>query len=168
MKIILIVEWSGARPPTKWYNWLSSLGIQVGDETPLRSGGKALQGGILFFDNLSQARAVALLAENMGASSIKLGKFSEISPLAEKAKAEMSERFEQTLGRRGRPPLPSPYTVTCMDEMETFEVNHQPLFCPSCGSFSVNFREGTKDRFKTPEGTMLQIWLTTRFQQVTV
>ena len=168
---ILVIEWDGKRPPTRWYNRLHKLGlITSGDKeiSPMarREGrsGVVSQEGALILNTESEARALAHLATDLGAKAVTLGHM-EITELSMSREDQIvMNRIQSTLGRRGRPETPKNWVVTCLDEMISYEVWGQwPVHCKTCGSFHVSIHEGNQVTGSLSGTDLWSQWSRSRF-----
>lgn len=152
---IVLIEWDGKKPPSVWYHRLKKLGLVISgnkDQSPLTRrqtfAGVAFQEGAILTVSESEARGLAWLAKDCGAKSVSIGKIEFSEMLMTNADAAVLNRIQQTLGKRGRPVKDvqdQDWTVTCLDEMKSFEsFGREPVHCPSCGSFHIRLREGKR------------------------
>lgn len=171
---LLVIEWDGNRPPTRWYNRLASLGLYIRgskEQSPLARRkaptGVVHQEGALFLESLSQAKTLALLAKSMGAVTVTVGETRILNTLMTNQDRDALTRIHTTLGRRGRPPKDDNYAVTCHDCLHTTEVlGQEPPNCELCGSFRITVRQGKKVRLKSitdQDMPLMRQWLNTRF-----
>lgn len=171
---LLVIEWDGKRPPTRWYNRLASLGLYIRgskEQSPLTRRqaptGVVHQEGALFLESESQAKTLALLAKRMGAVTVTVGETRILDTLMTNEDREALTRLHSTLGRRGRPPKDDYHTVTCHDCLHTVEVfGQEPPNCQLCGSFRISVREGKRVRLqsiKDADMPLMRQWINTRF-----
>lgn len=171
---LLVIEWDGKRPPTRWYNRLASLGLYIRgskEQSPLTRRqaptGVVHQEGALFLESLSQAKTLALLARQMGAVTVTVGETRVLDTLMTNADRQALTRIHSTLGRRGRPPKDDYFTVTCHDCLHSVEVyGQEPPNCQLCGSFRISVRDGKRVRLQDIQDKdmpLMRQWLNTRF-----
>jgi hypothetical protein len=146
---LLLIEWDGGKPPTRWYNRLARLGLTSRrgekqanhDKSPLlrrlEKNGVVAQEGALFVSSESLARTLGQEARLMGARSVMLtqAKIKEIvdaSPQDKKAHQMMEKEF----GTRGRPSKTKPqvFYVICHEEKVIHKTDGEVFRCPVCGS----------------------------------
>lgn len=168
---VLIIEWDGDRPPTRWYNRLHKLGLTTrGDKeiSPLarREGrsGVISQEGALVLNTDSEARALGHLAEELGAKAVTIARM-EVEELGMTQQDQLvMNRIQSTLGRRGRPETPKNWLVTCLDEMRSYEEwGRWPVNCKHCGSFHIATHEGNQVTGALSGKTLLDQWRGSRF-----
>lgn len=177
---IVLLEWDGRKPPTRWYDRLDDLGLRVrGDKeySPVerrlsrrQSEGKTavvFQESTIMCESESTAKTLAHIAGSMGAH-VQLVSASIVDMNLSTRDAEIMQRLDNTLGRRGRRPGdPSEWCVTCYEECVSMK--HREAFyvvsCPSCASMSFNAVPGDVMRYKVPDGELLEVWMRHRFSR---
>jgi hypothetical protein len=184
--IVVAIEWDGAPPKMTWYDRLHKMGIYVRGgnreefESPLarrKSRDKGHNNGIVFQEGLylcrndSVAMQIGDQAREFGATNVLIGKmFLNEFSLDEKDIAVL-EAFHQRMSQRGRKSQADAgtYTITCMDELATFEseLDSQPVACPSCNSFRFQAHPGHMKTYQYPKSMQnvnaWDFWLRTRF-----
>jgi len=169
---IVLVEWDGKKAPTKWYNRLRELGLKIQGNhelSPLARresayGGVVFQEGAILTPSYSTARALGILANELGAKSISIGEMMTTHLVMNDADAAVMQRIQNTLGKRGRPEASQDWAVTCYDCLNTTETTgRNPVNCPVCGSFHIKARVGYKNVTEDPGGTIGNGWKNTRF-----
>jgi len=170
---LLVIEWDGKRPPTRWYNRLASLGLYIRgskEQSPLARRkaptGVVHQEGTLFLESLSQAKTLGLLAKSMGAVTVTVGETRVLDTLMTYQDKEALTRIHATLGRRGRPPKNDYHAITCHDCLHTVEVfGQEPPNCQLCGSFRISVRAGKQVRLRETGDSdpIMRQWINTRF-----
>jgi hypothetical protein len=168
---IVIIEWDGKRPPTKWYSRLERMGLKVAgdmEKSPLDRRSAAIgvihQEGAIVVDNESSARILGHLAYELGARAVSVGTLhlSELEMSTEDTHA--LNRIQSVLGKRGRPTAAKQiFAVTCHDCLCTTEYEgFNPINCPKCGSFKIEYRLGTPVLFKSIDKNW-KGWVASRF-----
>ena len=81
-----------------------------------------------------------------------------------KADEAAIKRIDTVLSRRGRRPTPSVFSITCMEEMRTFETEAVAgLRCPSCSGQQIRVHHGATVGYQDPGGDVFSAWQRTRF-----
>lgn len=173
---IVLVEWDGQKPPTTWYARLRKLGLVISgnkDQSPLTRRqtyvGVAYQEGAILTTSESEARGLAWLAKDCGAKTVSVGKIEFGEMMMTNSDAEVLNRIQMTLGKRGRPTKDiqdQDWSVTCLDEMKSFETyGHEPVHCPNCGSFHIRNREGKRPitNSNQDEKSLIAAWTNLRW-----
>lgn len=150
---IVLVEWDGGVPPTKWYNRLKSFGLFVSgnkDQSPLdrrlshKGEGVIFQEGAILVPQEGTAKVLACLATECGARAVSIGHITLTDDIGLTANDKAAlDRVQAVLGKRGRPVPSADWAVVCYDCLETNSVNgRQPVSCPHCSSFHIKIRQG--------------------------
>lgn len=175
---VVMVEWDGGRPPTKWYNRLSALGLnsrvkpkETDTENPMKrryddGAGVTFQEGALILEQESTARMLEHLAISLGAKSAMTGFFKPVNSSLSNEDALVMAKVKSTLAKRGRPPVKQEYVISCRDcgHTSTAEVT-RPVNCPQCGSFLFWQRVGSRVKLHDYRGlSLFENWLYTRFE----
>src|SRR3990167_9314034 len=179
---LILIEWDGLKPPTRYYNRLHSLAIFVsGDkkqspiERRLHSQGSAVvaQEGSVLCSSESLARTIALLAQECGAKYVAVGQVDLHTKIGEKLKVSEQDRqalarIESILGKRGRPPAEEDaqmFAVTCLEEIRGYDHHTQVILaCPGCGGMLFKCRPGKIATYVYRDGeNVLDWWRKSRF-----
>ena len=164
---VIMIEWDGRIPPTKWYDRLHRMGLKVrGDKdvspvarrmtnglnerTTSRRGDKngvVFQEGSILCDSYSAARLIASLASELGARSVSVGNIELTDFHMTQLDLNALEGISKTWSKRG-PKFHDDagnYCVTCLEEGKTFEVDAlaTPVICPSCNGTHFTVRKGS-------------------------
>jgi Zn finger protein HypA/HybF involved in hydrogenase expression len=122
------------------------------------------QEGSILLPTYSTARALSILATQLGAISVSIGEMQTTSMTMTDADAAVMQRIQSTLGKRGRPEASQDWAVTCYDCLTTTEASgRNPVNCPVCGSFHIKARSGYKMVTTDPGKTIGHGWKNTRF-----
>lgn len=174
---VLIIEWDGAKPPTKWYNRLAKLGLSTGNRfghaedgvlaRRASDAGVTHQEGAIICKARSTARSLGHVAYELGAKAVTVARI-EIESLSMTAEDEAAlNRISRTLNRRGRPSKdePTDWVVTCRDEGRTHQLtsHREPAYCPRCASGRVQIHSGIQASLSLPGGALLDVWQKSRF-----
>lgn len=188
---VVIIEWDGQKPPTRYYNRLARLVAGNEDVTTgaIRGKGHQVQDVIerrTLADNpggiVAQEGCVICMSESLAlqiASYVK----HEIAPGMEKPvtvaigkveldynlsmSAELSPVFaraEEVMAKRGRRAKAQPWVVTCRECLTASPIMaSQPLNCPHCGGLRIHSRKGQPVRYHDTQDPILTFWARTRF-----
>jgi hypothetical protein len=167
---LVLIEWDGGRPPTKWYNRLARLNLTVRgdmDKSPIArrasESGVIMQEGAIVVHSESEARTLAHMAYSMGAKNVVVG---ELFPTMLQATSEdlaALKRLENVLGKRGRGEPERDWTITCLDCLKSEQIHGiTPVNCPECGSMRIHYYLGKLTTFKS-SGDQMFDWVQTRF-----
>ena len=176
---LVIVEWDGVKPPTSYYNRLKYMTTRVrGDDSigPIarrsqnNHGSEALilQEGVFLCSDLSQAKVIAMIAQNYGAAYVQISETTVIADNIITATGEdvaAMERVTDILGKRGHPYDERTWAVTCLvDVVVNEEVSRGVIKCPACGATAIRVREGSPAKYSVPTdvGTF-EAWARLRF-----
>lgn len=179
---VVIIEWDGNRPPSKWYDRLTKLGLSTtgtGDKNTSvldrraswKPGGegeeRALvhQEGTIICQKESTARTLAFLAQELGAKAVSYGNLQIYDLFMTPQDQVALDQIASTLGKRGKPTNITRWVVTCHDEGLTREIEgRQPACCPHCQSFHTTSRAGELTPVKLDETKdPFQEWVSSRF-----
>lgn len=182
---MVIIEWDGKKAPTKYYHRLRSMGLKVRTQDladilekglePIQRrlqdngrGGVTLQEGCILTPSESQARAVSLLAQRYGARTVMIApdvSLQEFEATADDMRTVA--HIDSILGRRGKPPAPSIFHVSCLDEVAAHVVTASGVAtCPHCGSPNILVREvADQVIYRMPDDPLdaIQYWAASRF-----
>lgn len=185
--IAVSIEWDGKPPKMTWYDRLHRKGIRVrgGDvkefptvlarrrslDSEHRNNGVVFQEGLYLVRNQDLANELAFEAEQFGATSVMIGRIFMDRFTVPAGDVEVLEDYFLKTSRRGRKPVDEigRYTVTCLEELMTFEMEltAQPIACPSCESFRFYAHMGKPKVFQTPKWNKIDdlwdYWKRTRF-----
>jgi len=188
MSYIVLIEWDGAKPPTKWYRRMESIGATAARDkdpdknlTPLeRRMSKAFSGedksvlfqeGAILCSSLSFAYIAYQYAVRLGASAVALYNAAPMETKLEPQDEECFIKIEKKLSRTGKPPSktnpPTPWIVTCMEEAATFlkeDESYYVVNCPNCMGGNIRSRPGdTLNEYAIPQGDVFDAWKRHRF-----
>lgn len=154
--------------------------------------GIIFQEGAIICGSLSLARLIAHKAEDLidemeaagqlvKAHDTEAGTFLPASPSVSigtlqlassftttRQDAEILQRVEEKLGRRGRPPEASDWAVTCTECAKVSRArDYSPLNCPYCGGLLIHSRRLADNEqlasYADPGGDVVGAWLRLRF-----
>ncbi|MHA2045185.1 MAG: hypothetical protein ACW99G_10340 [Candidatus Thorarchaeota archaeon] len=153
---LVVIEWDGMKPPTPFYHRVRALtsGVRQDDSEKAREiapfarrserNDKAviMQEGAIYCMSKSLARALALLAQDYGATNVEMATVENMTQIeATTEDIEALSKINKVLGRRGRPParINRRRSITCFEEIKTaiVETDKDVINCPSCGSLTV-------------------------------
>ena len=175
---ILIIEWDGKKPPSRWYGRLAKLGLTAaGDYSKREEGviarraseaGVTHQEGAIICVRESTARSLGHIATELGAKAVTVARLEVCEMSMTQADQAALERITRTLSKRGRPAKdePSDWVVTCRDEAVTYQLteHREPSYCPHCASFNVSIRNGLKNAVSYNRSLdVIGNWVATRF-----
>ena len=177
---LVAIEWDGKQPPSKWYRRLEGFGLRVSGSKDLgpvqrRAAsstyeGKAVtaviyQEGAIMVSSYSLARALADYANFLGAVNVRIAQMDMMDQFEKtRADAQIMNRIESVFGRRGRPPEPVKWAVTCQECMSvTSQEVPAVVNCANCGGLRINSRKGQAVVYADPGGDVFTAWLRTRF-----
>ena len=172
---IVVIEWDGNKAPSRYYRRVHALSFKVaGDKelSPLarRTGedgnqGVIMQEGVFLCPSESLARQIAGIALDEGAVNVSLGTVQFPGHFTRTIEdAQILDRIENVLGRRGRRPPDELWAVSCMECVQVNSVTTwNPVNCPHCGGLRIHARRGAVRRFRDPGGDVLTAWRSTRF-----
>lgn len=188
---VVIIEWDGQKPPTRYYNRLARLVAGNEDVTTgaIRGKGHEIADVIerrTLADNpggiVAQEGCVICMSESLALQIASYVKY-EIAPDMEKPvtvaigkveldynlslSAELSpvfDRAEEIMAKRGRRAKASPWVVTCRECLHASPViASQPLNCPNCGGLRISSRKGQPVSYKDSQDPIFDFWARTRF-----
>jgi hypothetical protein len=181
---IVITEFDGNKPPSVYYSRLHRLGLNVrrngagNKDRPViarraESGynrysnnmGVVAQEGVILCSSASMAQLIGNLALQHGASFVQVG-VADLEPVrTAPADTAALDRIQVVLGRRGKPLDPSTWTVTCLEELSSMEVEARGVaVCPDCGGANIVVRQGPLSPVRiNPQQSLIENWQTTRF-----
>lgn len=169
---IVLIEWDGKQPPTKFYRRMKGLSFSVrGDKevSPLarRDTGKGVifQEGAILTTSHSQATLIATIATEEGALNVSVGQAKlQDNFIPSREDLQVLNRINQVMGKRGPKPPSEMWTVSCTEcaQATTVETPH-PINCPNCGGMLIHARRGGAITFADPGGDVFEAWLRTRF-----
>lgn len=174
---IILIEWDGAKPPTRWYTTLGRYGLKISgnkDTSPLTrrasSRGVVFQEGTIIVNSDSLARTLASDARFMGAKTVMIGNIDaknfqmseQDRHTLENITAVTSKRGPKNKTEEGR------YIIHCYEEAKTHVVDlrEAPVVCPECGSLRIQWRKGDPRKvaiFNPQVHDLFTYWLSTRF-----
>jgi len=172
---IVVIEWDGNKAPSLYYRRVHALSFKVaGDKelSPLarRAGedggqGVIMQEGVFLCASESLARQIAGIALDCGAVNVSLGTVQFPGHFTRSVEdAQILDRVEMVLGRRGRKPPEELWAVSCLECLQVSNVTTwQPVSCPTCGGLRIHARRGAVRTFQDPGGDVLSAWRQTRF-----
>lgn len=175
---IVITEADGSKPSASFYERRSKLALKVRTKdldltaTPMvRRGlgqnlGTIIQEGVCITSSYSQAKLVAELAQAYGIKVIFFGQAEIAAYEATEEDRTAFERVNKVLSQRGRKPEPELHTVTCWEEMTTWELTaSEVLLCPACSGTNISTRLGHATRVRPPgiDENIPAYWLASRF-----
>lgn len=173
---IVVIEWDGGKPPSRYYHRLHKLASRVrGDKSTSPVARRAatndhsiiLQEGAVLCSADTLARAVAQIASDCGAIYVQIGRVEmlqaeEMRVTPEDARA--LARVEAVHGKRGKPSPERLWSVMCYDCLVCHEVTARGVAnCPRCGSFRAHIFQGPAPRFSEPPDDTFPTWYATRF-----
>jgi len=174
---IVIVEWDGRRPPTKWYNRLASIGLFVRgsdaakETSPIarryqcsgsHSRAVIVQEGMIITPDEHTAHLVFGWAHQMGARHVSIGTAQFANHYASEMDMDVIKKFETQFGlnKRGRTQQPDKEITTAVVVCETCghteqrkapsSRGRQTVNCASCHSSNVTVRLGKKHTVRFP------------------
>jgi hypothetical protein len=177
---LVIIEWGGKRPPTRYYKRIRGVtkklhGYQSSDANlwgkPRDMQALTLQEGVIMCPDKRTALTIASWARDGGAVFVEIMRAShyDIRTVTEDDVHKVEE-FTNQLTKRGKPPPPSDWSVTCIHEgASRYARDSRVLTCPKCGSVMVRVENGVPDLFKLPKtyetdaSVVLKYWTRTRF-----
>lgn len=182
---IVLIEADGIQMPSKFYRRRDELALRVRGDRELgplmrRAGEEGtsviFQEGAIITASESLARQLACIAQDSfdELSDDELtGRYPTVSigriNLKEnftrtREDAQVLERVERVLGRRGRKPAAEWWVVSCTECAQANPVEHwSPVNCPNCAGFLIHSRRGQLRTFVDPGGDVLEAWRRTRF-----
>ena len=184
MSWLVIIEWDGAKPPTRFYDRMHGIGLYVRgnkDESPLqrradmnlraaRGGDPAIicQEGAVVCGHESTARLVYQEAEFCGAKAVQLHNCNAVTWSLSTEDARAFKRIEDTFGKRGRPSIETvkqDWVVTCFEHAASFPMQDAVYaeHCPECSGTRVRSRPGVEEHYKVPSGDVFEAWKRHRF-----
>ena len=185
MSWLVLLEWDGDKPPTKFYDRMRRLGLYVqgGDkgESPISRRASLnlratrgepsviFQEGAIICASESTARLVYMEAVECGVKAAELFSANPIKWSMTTEDAKVLQRIEGTFGRRGRPTadmIKQSWVCTCFEEANTYVVDEQVsvVNCPECSGTSIHARPGDPIKLSFPvEKDIVKAWARHRF-----
>jgi ribosomal protein S27E len=177
---VVLVEADGNQMPPMYYRRLRSLAYKVrGDKEqgPLErrdeGQGVIFQEGAFLCPSYSLARSVAFLARDMfnkipdleGYPTVQVFRMQQVASLTRTPQdAQILNRIETVLSKKGRKPKATDWVVSCT---ECCEANHvhdwTALNCPNCGGLLIHSRKGKPASYRDPGGDVFDAWRRLRF-----
>ena len=174
---IILIEWDGAKPPTRWYTTLGRYGLKISgnkDTSPqtrrASTRGVVFQEGTSIVNSDSLARTLASDARTMGAKTVMIGNIDaknfqmseQDKRTLEQITAVTSKRGPKNKTEEGR------YIIHCYEEAKThvIDLREAPVVCPECGSLRIQWWKGDPRKVAPydPKKYYLQdYWTATRF-----
>lgn len=173
---VVVIEWDGEQPPTRWYDRMHALAGTVRGDKEMSvierrtDKGLIVQEGCILCPSESLAKTLAVLArDEFEARHVMIGKTKLTDAFGvSRQDHEILQRVEARLGRRGRPPAKKYFALTCLEEMESYTVlSSGPYQCPSCKGLRIHARQGTNMAYYLEKPTDLSpfdLWVETRFR----
>ena len=172
----VIVEWGGKKPSMTWYDTIHRMGLyrdEYKDDLEeqgvyarrnkmgrkMQNGkqpkGLVVQEGVYLLRSSSLAGRVMAHARRFGARNVMSGHLTPGNLMMGDADVAAIVSIITSETRRGRRPSgdAGTYSVTCLDEVTTveIEVQHLPMDCPSCGSIRIQVSKGKVPIFGLPK-----------------
>lgn len=172
---IVVIEWDGNKAPSRYYRRVHALSFKVAGDKELspiarRTGddggqGVIMQEGVFLCPSESLARQIAGIALDEGAINVSLGTVQFPRHFARSVEdAQILDRIEEVLGRRGRRPPEELWAISCMECLRvTNATTWKPVNCPHCGGLRIHARKGAVRTYRDPGGDVLAAWRVTRF-----
>lgn len=172
---IVVIEWDGNKAPSKYYRRVHALSFKVAGDKELspiarRAGedgnqGVIMQEGVFLCASESLARQIAGIALDEGAVNVSLGTVQFPGHFLRSVEdAQILDRIEGVLGKRGRRPPDELWAVSCLECLRVSNVTTwRPVSCPHCGGLRIHARKGAVRSFRDPGGDVLDAWQRTRF-----
>lgn len=183
---ICLIEADGLSMPSRYYRRRDALALRVRGERDLgplarRAGedGSAVifQEGAVICSSESLARQMAWLARDCFDEmemrgeldgrhpTVSIGRIALSESITRtREDAQVIERIETVLGKRGRKPPSTWWVVSCKECVTSSEVEDwNPVNCPHCSGFLIHMRKGRLSEFADPGGDIFQAWKRTRF-----
>jgi hypothetical protein len=119
------------------------------------------------------ALLIASWARDGGAVYVEIMKAShyDISATSDEELDKVNE-FTEAITKRGKPPAPDFWAITCIHEMKPRQVHEsRAIVCPECGSAMVRVEHGQQHIFKKPKNAetdpkkLFSYWERTRFER---
>jgi hypothetical protein len=179
---IVVVEFDGNQAPSWYYRRLRDMALRVrgdGDKEKgvyqRRDGGHGIiaQEGAIIVPSHSLARTVAFLARDSfndipdlkGSPAVSIGPVTMTQAFTRSRQdAQLLNRVQSVLGKRGRKPKPENWVISCSECMQvsTYE-GWATLNCPNCGGLLIHSRKGRPVAYKDPGGDVFEAWKRMRF-----
>ena len=175
---IILIEWDGAKPPTRWYTTLGRYGLKISgnkDTSPLTrrasTRGVVFQEGTIIVNSDSLARTLASDARTMGAKTVMIGNIDaknfqmseQDKRTLEQITAVTSKRGPKNKTEEGR------YIIHCYEEAKThvIDLREAPVVCPECGSLRIQWRKGEPRKVApySDKQSITGYWIATRFDE---
>ena len=194
----VIVEWGGKKPSMTWYDRLHSMGLyrnEFQDELEeqgilarrAKMGRKRLDGeqpkglviqeGVYLVRSDTFAQRIMHHAKKLGATNVITGLMTVSDASISQADMNAISNIVASETKRGRRPSGNAgtYSVTCLDEAITLEVEaeHLPMDCPQCGSIRIQVAKGKVPIYSVPRDTVyagassddiFKFWKDSRFE----
>lgn len=183
---ICIVEADGVQMQSRYYRRRDALALRVRGDMELgplaRRAGEdnsavIFQEGCVIAASESLARQMAWLARDCFDEMEMRGELEGRHPTVSigrivlsdsitrtREDAQVIERIETVLGKRGRKPPTTWWVVACKECVTLNEVEDwNPVNCPHCSGFLIHMRKGRMPRFADPGGDIFEAWKRTRF-----
>jgi hypothetical protein len=174
--IIVLVEWDGGHPPTKWYSTLRDMGLHIrsglnkSESVYSRregEGGLVAQEGAIIVNNSKAARLLSSLARDMGAKAVMTGTVAVKEFHLTQDDQKVLDRVTAVWGKRGPKSRADEgtYVVTCVEEAQSYEITSReaPVICPHCMASNITYRKGNLATVKPVGKTAFEKWLASRF-----
>lgn len=176
---LVILEADGEKPSSTFYEKRARLALKVRGAsldpslTPVarrtRNGvelASIIQEGAIITPSRSQAVLIAELAREHGIKVVYFGT-ANITPYESSAADKAAfDKIQGILSKKGRKPEPEVFTVTCYEEMLTYELTASEVFlCPACHGTNIQTRNGHARRVRPPQAgeNLAAYWLWSRF-----
>lgn len=172
----VIIEWGGKQPPTTYYNWLGKLvgrvrkGVKASDDGSVagRDKGKGIifQESAIFVPSKSLAYGIgAMMRDWYPEVEVLVGKGSLVADfVTTDAGRQTIRRTAEVLSKRGRPPAATPWVVTCLECLDSYEIERSlPYQCPSCSGLDIGTRQGRRLVYMDDGRDVFELWKATRF-----
>lgn len=185
MSWIVMIEWDGKKPSTRYYQRMKAIGLCTGKgdsktQSPMErrallnvraaGGGDSVifQEGCVVCEGESVARFVYRYALDDGARAVQLLNADPVEWMLTAEDERVMQRIEGALGKRGRPSTDQPkqdWVVTCYEKAESLIMvdSYHATHCPKCSSLKVRARAGKPESFAVPSGDVFDAWKRHRF-----
>lgn len=170
---VVLIEWDGEQPPTTWYKRMHTLAGRVRGDDALSVVERRADQGVIFQEGCilckseSLAKVLAVYARDwFNASAVSVGVATVTTNWGmSKADAEIVQRVQTALSKRGRKPPDEAYVITCHEEMRAYAVTtSRPVQCPHCAGLRIHVRRGHLNKYRDDgQGSAYDLWLRTRF-----
>lgn len=170
---VVLIEWDGEQPPTTWYQRMHQLAGKVRGEDELSVVERRADKGVIFQEGCilckseSLAKVLAVYARDyFDAHAVSVGVATVTTNWGmSKADAEIINRVQTALSKRGRKPPEKDYVITCHEEMKAYAAKvSRPIQCPGCAGMRIHVRQGHLQHYRDDgAGSAYDLWLRTRF-----